>query len=167
MRLTLEEIISFLLDTPMFEHLDPSELAQIVSIMQIVQMREGHAVFREGEPGDAWYVVSEGEVRVEKDGETVARFGPRSCFGEMAILDGGPRSASVLIDEDTRVFKFPRKEFLALLKANNLAAYKLVHQMALALVRRQRATTQQLVKILADGDVDPLRPLVGVATSAE
>ena len=65
--ITLEEIITFLLEAPMFGDLDASELSQIVHIMQIQRFRAGQAVFREDDAGDAWYVLFEGQVEVIKD----------------------------------------------------------------------------------------------------
>lgn len=151
--LNLEQLIYFLLETPMFGDLDESGLAQIVHIMQVQKVRAGQLLFREGQPGDAWYVVYEGGVEVFKDdvdGErVVATLGPRSCVGEMALLDGSSRSASVRVTAPTTVLRFPRAEFAKLLQSENLAAYKLVHQMALVLVARQRQTTSRLAQLLA------------------
>jgi CRP-like cAMP-binding protein len=153
--ITLEQIITFLLEAPMFGDLDPTELSEIVHIMQVRRVRDGHAIFREGDPGDAWYVIYEGEADVTKNDEfgppkSIAQIGPRACFGEMAILDHSPRSASVVSRGDSTVFRFPRNEFEALLADDNLAAYKLVYEMAKVLTVRARNTTQALSDALAD-----------------
>lgn len=159
--ITLERIINFLLETPMFGDLDPAELSQIVHIMQIQKLRPEQYVFREGAPGDAWYVLFEGECDVLKDAgdgeKPIAHLGPRACFGEMAILDGSPRSATVRASSECTAFRFPRSEFTKLLDANNLAAYKLIYQMALVLVSRQRQTTSRLVHVLRSGDQAEMR----------
>jgi CRP/FNR family cyclic AMP-dependent transcriptional regulator len=150
--LTLEQILTFLLDAPMFGALDPTELAHVVGIMQIQHARDGHAVFREGDPGDAWYVLFDGRAEVVKETETGARciaaLGPRACFGEMAILDHSPRMATVLARGDCTIFRFPRREFEGLLADGNLAAYKVVHEMAKVLCVRARHTAQQLAAAL-------------------
>lgn len=153
--LTLEQIITFLMGAPMFGDLDAAELSQIVHLMQIQYLREGQTVFREGQPGDAWYVVFEGSVEVLAgdpiEGERVLlRLGPPACFGEMAILDGSPRSATVRASERSTVFRFPRADFRELLQADNLAAYKLVYHMAQVLVARQRQTTARLVELVRE-----------------
>lgn len=152
--ITLEQIINFLLETPMFRDLDAAELSQIVHIMQVQRVRDGHAVFREGDSGDAWYVIFDGTADVFKDTDfmparRIALLGPRACFGEMAILDHSPRSATILARGDVTVFRFPRKEFEALLEEGNLAAYKLVYQMARVMCQRARDTTQKLSNALA------------------
>lgn len=153
--ITLEQIINFLLEAPMFGDLDAAQLSQIVHIMQVQRVRDGNAVFREGDPGDAWYVIYEGVADVFKSDEflpnrKVASLPPRACFGEMAILDHSPRSASVVARGDVTVFRFPRKEFEHLLHADNLAAYKLIYEMAKVLCVRARNTAQQLSEALAD-----------------
>ncbi|MFZ5480371.1 MAG: cyclic nucleotide-binding domain-containing protein [Myxococcota bacterium] len=161
--ITLEQIIRFLLEAPMFGDLDPAELAQIVHIMQVQRVHDGAAIFREGDAGDAWYVIYDGTAEVYKDAEflpsrRIASLGPRACFGEMAILDHSPRSATVLARGDATVFRFPRKEFEELLAGGNLAAYKLIYEMAKVLAARTRATNQQLTEALADpGSHDRLR----------
>jgi CRP-like cAMP-binding protein len=152
--ITLEQIIHFLLEAPMFGDLDPTELSEIVHIMPVQRVRDGHAIFREGDSGDAWYVIFEGTAAVFKEDEfsprrRVATLGARACFGEMAILDHSPRSATIVAEGDCTVFRFPRKEFEQLLAENNLAAYKLIYEMAKVLCVRARVTTAQLTEALA------------------
>jgi CRP-like cAMP-binding protein len=154
--LTLEHIITFLLGAPMFGDLDAIELSQIVHIMQIQHVRPGQLIFREGQPGDAWYVVYSGELEVfagavkGAEDRILASLGPSACFGEMAILDGSPRSASVRARAASTVFRFPHDDFQTLLRLDNLAAYKLVYHMAKVLVSRQRNTTAQLAALLKE-----------------
>jgi CRP-like cAMP-binding protein len=153
--ITLEQIINFLLEAPMFGDLDATQLSQIVHIMQVQRVRDGQVIFREGDPGDAWYVIYDGVADVYKTQDflpdrRVASLGARACFGEMAILDHSPRSASVIARGDVTVFRFPRKEFESLLREDNLAAYKLIYEMAKVLTIRARNTAQQLTEALAD-----------------
>lgn len=173
--LSLEQIINFLLDAPMFGDLDATGLSQIVHIMQVQQLHPGEYVFHEGEPGDAWYVLHDGEVEVLKKTpggpRVIARLGARACFGEMGILDGSPRSASVRAVGDAVAFRFPRVSFNDLLANGNLAAYKLVYQIALVLVARQRQTTSQLVGLMETDDAEEMRdgiePIVDRSSVAE
>ncbi len=153
--LTLEQVIEFLLEAPLFESLDSTELSQVVHIMQVQGFRDGQSVFREGDDGDAWYVVFRGRAVVTKE----SPFGPSKeiallegpmCFGEMAILDGSSRSATVRSEGETTVFRFPRTPFQRLLDEGNLGAYKLVLAMAQILSQRQRQITQQLADLLGE-----------------
>jgi CRP-like cAMP-binding protein len=123
--------------------------------MQVQRLRDGQILFREGDPGDAWFVIYDGVADVYKNDEFlpsrhIASLTARACFGEMAILDHSPRSASVIARGEATVFRFPRKEFEHLLHEDNLAAYKLIHEMAKVLCVRARNTAQQLTEALAD-----------------
>lgn len=174
-RMTLDELVPFLLDTPMFEDLSVSELTEVVAIAEVRDLDKGDVVFEQGEPGDAWYVVHSGSVDVFKETvrgtKRLVTLGPLSCFGEMAILDGSSRSATVQISADSRLVVFPRLGFANLLGSGSLAAYKLVYQMALVLVARQRETTSRLASLLAGqtsvAATDDLGSLVRRAMIAE
>lgn len=175
--LNLEQLIIFLMDAPMFGDLDPVELSEVVHIMQVQHVREGQVVFEEGAPGDAWFVVYDGTVEVVVDTGTeegdriLVSYGPRSCFGEMAVLDGSPRSATVRAASDGMILKFPRAAFQVLLDQGNLAAYKLVVQMAKVLATRQRESTTRIVDMLRRHDDEIVRkslaPIVEAATRSE
>lgn len=160
--ITLEQILTFLLEAPMFAELDVTELSEIVHIMQVQKVRAGTAVFREGDAGDAWYVIFAGSAEVLKGNEFLPSqrlcvLGERACFGEMAILDHSSRSASVVALTECTVFRFPRRDFERLLADGNLAAYKLIYQMAKVLCSRQRKITQDLTEALAARETELLR----------
>ncbi len=116
----------------------------------------------EGDEGDAWYVVFDGTANVLKDlgsiSTRIAALGPGACFGEMAILDGMARSASVVAEGPLTVFRFRRERFDGLLDQGSLGAYKLVAAMARSLSQRQRILTQQLAA-LTSGSSETLNQL--------
>lgn len=149
--ISLENVISFLVATPLFGGLDPVERADVVRIMEVRRLNAGEKVFHEGDPGDAWYVIFEGRVRVVKNTPTgpmaIASLEPGACFGEMAILDGSARSATIEATEPLTVFRFRRAQFDELLEEGSLAAYKLVAAMARVLSERHRQLTQRLAAI--------------------
>lgn len=162
--LTLEQTIMFLLETPLFEQLSATELAEVVGIMQVQRLREGQVLFREGDEGDAWYVIFEGMCSVRKESDVgpsrhIADLGPRTCFGEMAVLDGSARSAAVAAVEPTTLFRFRRGPFSGLLSSGSLAAFKLVHAMARVLCHRQRQITQQLSEVINEEPTDRRKAL--------
>jgi CRP-like cAMP-binding protein len=161
LNLTLERVIEFLLETPLFEDLDAAELGEVVRVMQIQRIRKDNAIFKEGDAGDAWYVLYDGEAEVEKRDpfspkRRVATLGAHACFGEMAILDDSPRSASVIARTEVTLFRFPSVPFQDLIEESNLAAFKLVHAMARTLCARQRLLTQQLTDLMQDSETDAL-----------
>ena len=117
-------------------------------------------IFSRGE-GNAWFVIFKGEAEVAKSSpfaptRTVAMLGAHHCFGEMAILDGSLRSASIIARTDVTVFRFPRVPFQDLLEEGNLAAYKLVHAMARTLCERQRGLNHRLTELIEGQETDSL-----------
>lgn len=150
--ISLEGVVSFLVSTPLFDALDPAERADVVRIMEVKQLREGEKVFEEGDPGDAWYVISEGTARVLKKGDAgtreIAMLKRGECFGEIAILDGAARSATVEAASALTLFRFRRARFEDLLDQGSLGAYKLVVAMARVLSQRQRELTRQLAELM-------------------
>ena len=151
-KVTRERLITFLLETPMFEKLDPSEIMEIIHIVEVEQYQAGDVIFSEGDAGDAWFVLYGGAVEVLKHGETgekkITELGPQACFGEISILDGSPRSATIRVAKDSVVFRVPRDAFAELLESDHLVAYKLLQHMAVLLAERQRNTTLRLSELL-------------------
>ena len=147
-----ERLITFLLETPMFENLEPSEIMEIIHIVDIEQFQAGETIFSQGDTGDSWFVLYRGAVEVLKEGDTgekkITELGPQACFGEISILDGSPRSATIRATEDSIVFRVTRDAFSALIDDDHLVAYKLIHQMAILLAERQRTTTSRLSELL-------------------
>ena len=158
-KITRERLITFLLETPMFEKLDPSEIMEIIHIVEVEQYQAGDIVFSEDDTGDAWFVLYKGAAEVLKHGvageKKITELGPKACFGEISILDGSPRSATIRVTEDSIVFRVQREAFAELIDDNHLVAYKLIHQMAILLAERQRTTTYRLSELLkAEGITD-------------
>ena len=90
----------------LFEGLDPDVLEKIAPGVGIISLREGEVIFREGEQGDSLYLIGEGSVKISKIGrggkqETLGVVRSGDFFGEMALLDGQPRSAMAMAAEPT------------------------------------------------------------------
>lgn len=101
---------------PMFSELQLRELAGIASIAKERSFPAGSLIIQEGAPGDSLFLVLQGKVSVVKaTGSSqplvLAEIGPDECFGEMALFDRQPRSASVVAAEDTYVMELGRFEF--------------------------------------------------------
>ena len=147
-----ENVITFLLTTPMFENLDPREIGEIIHIVETAKYGPREIIFKEGSPGDAWYAVYRGEVDVLKELEAgeykIRTIGSGACFGEIAVLDGSPRSATIRATTDTTVLRIPQDKFMALIDAEHLVAYKLIKHMALILAAKQRENTEALSQLL-------------------
>ena len=98
---------------PLFEPLAPPTVERLSANLVPVQVSAGSWVIREGEIGDRFYIVDEGEVEVEIDGRTIRQQGPGSSFGEIALLRDVPRTASVRALSDVRLLALERAVFLA------------------------------------------------------
>ena len=170
-----ENMITFLLTTPMFEDLDPHDIGEISHIVEAQKYQPGDIIFSEGTPGDAWYALYSGEVEVTKKSNsherTINTLGPHSCFGEISVLDGLPRSATIRTTKETVVLRVPLEKFRNLIEQNHLAAYKLIRHMALMLASRQRANTEALSKLLLANELasihEGILEIVGESSSRE
>jgi putative ABC transport system ATP-binding protein len=89
-------ICEFLKDVDGFKNLTPTELTHVAETMTKRHYLPGEAVVQEGDEGHELFLISDGEVRVERIGQEVARLGPGEFFGESALLSGQPRNATVV-----------------------------------------------------------------------
>ena len=92
-----------------FASINMGLLEKILNRINLYQCRKGEKICRQGDPGDAFYVVSEGRLKVSVReaflfSRTLAHFTPGDCFGEMALLTREPRNATVTCEEDSKVF---------------------------------------------------------------
>jgi len=86
---------------PVFAGLDADGMAAVAQAAIEVEFPADRTIARQGEIGTGLFIVAEGRVRVVRDGEIIARLGPGEFFGELSVLDGGPRNASVIADAPT------------------------------------------------------------------
>lgn len=91
--------------------LPPSEVQALVSLVESVEASDGTVVFTQGEAGDALYVVARGEVEVLSGGRSIARLGPGEVVGEMALVSGEPRSATVRAAGDAELMRIDKSDF--------------------------------------------------------
>jgi CRP-like cAMP-binding protein len=100
---------------PLFAHLSKRHLRRIASVCDEVRLRDGRILVEAGTPGTTFFVLIEGRAKVYRSkiatGRPVARLGPGDFFGEMALLDGGPRSATVVADGDVVALRLSRSAF--------------------------------------------------------
>jgi CRP-like cAMP-binding protein len=114
--ITTVEKVLYLTSIDLFRGLPGEELATIAEIAEEQPFAAGDPVFAEGEPGDALYLLVEGAVKVHRGGEQLAQLGARDVFGEMAVLDSQPRSASVTVLKDAVLLKIGRDDFRDILQ---------------------------------------------------
>ena len=99
----------------LFSSCTHSELRELAGITTEIEAPGGTVFCREGATGNDCFVVINGEAAVTISGEHVCVIGPGGFFGEMALLDGGPRVATVTASSDMRLLVMSRQEFASLL----------------------------------------------------
>jgi signal transduction histidine kinase len=132
---------------PLFAGLAPDALAAVVGGGQLRHVATDDILFRQGDVADCLYVVLSGALRVwvtETSGEVVdlATVGPGGYVGEIALLDGGPRSASVACAQTAELFTLERSAFLRLMQSSP----ELLSQVFETLTRTVRTSTERLVQ---------------------
>lgn len=142
-----ERVVELLRRVPLFSELSPSELERIAQVAVPRSFPRDTRVFHEGDPGDACYIVREGSCRVTRehpDGRaiTLATLGPGAIFGELAMLDGERRSASVEAAENTELLALPASDMRSLIRGHPEMAEKLV----VALTRRLRDANERITR---------------------
>jgi CRP-like cAMP-binding protein len=106
------------------------ELAPIVRAMDEVSVPAGKEIVGQGQAGHDFYLIVSGGATVSRDGVTVAELGPGQYFGELSLLDGAPRNATVTIREPSELLVLGQREFAAVLDSSPGVARKLLTQMA-------------------------------------
>jgi CRP-like cAMP-binding protein len=86
---------------PLFRGLDAGGAAAIAAVALEVAFPPEHAIARQGEIGSGLFIIVDGHVRVVRDGQVVTHLGPGEFFGELSVLDGAPRNATVTADIPT------------------------------------------------------------------
>jgi CRP-like cAMP-binding protein len=115
----------FMRDVPLFAGLLRSELDRIALVMNPRDVAAGDVVCAEGEPGSEFFLIAAGEAEIERGGQTVAKLSV-----ELALLDRGPRSATVRAVTDLRLYVLRDESFAAVLNEVPALAQKLLAAMA-------------------------------------
>lgn len=137
------EIAQRLASVPVFSCLKKRQLEKLARTFSERTCVPGEVIVPQGRGGYGFFILVEGKakaVRKLENGEEVVVniFGPGDFFGEMALLDGGPRTASVIAEEPTRCLIMPRENFLGVLREDGEIAVAILEEVA----RRFRAALE-------------------------
>lgn len=124
---------------PLFEGLSKKQLRQIAGLAEIANYMKGHSVVREGEIGDSFFVALTGQAKVQVNGRTVHRVLPGDHFGEISLLDGGERTATVSAETPMTLLMIQRKNFLRELEQDPEVAISLLESLARMIRRVDRS----------------------------
>jgi CRP-like cAMP-binding protein len=145
---------------PLFSQLAPAELQRVVEATRERTYPKNSVILFEDDPGDALYVVAQGQVKVVLIGEDgreviLSVLGPSEFFGEMALIDDEPRSAHVIAMEDSSLIVLRREDFQGILKQSPGIAVALLKELSRRL-RRVDEKVGSLVLLDVNGRVAQL-----------
>lgn len=123
---------------PFFAGLSRGELGELTKRTEDLEVEAGKVLAREGATGSEFFVIIEGEVSVAKDGKEIRTLGPNDFFGEIALIEDRPRTATVTAKTPLRFFVLTRQNFRSLLQQQP----ELEEKVTQALEERIRATEQ-------------------------
>ncbi|MGC8512797.1 MAG: cyclic nucleotide-binding domain-containing protein [Acidimicrobiales bacterium] len=122
----------------MFSSLNKKELAMVARASDVVSVAPGTEIVREGDFGHEFYLILQGTATVRRAGRKVAQLGEGDYFGELALLDRGPRSATVVADGECEILVIGQREFVGVLDQVPAVARKLLASMAARLREADR-----------------------------
>lgn len=146
-----EDVYDVLHQIPLFEHLSHRELKTVSTLLHEREYEPEEFVFRMHQPGAAMFIVEQGEVEVihEMDNEIfhLARLKEGEFFGELALLDNSPRSASAVAKKKTRLLAIFRADLDKLMMSQPTIGGKIMKQLAIIIGMRLKATNEQLSQV--------------------
>ena len=145
---TLKSIKEVLGRVAMFQSLDESDLEALAGVARQITAERGELIVSQGSAGESLYIVARGQIRVYLSDETAKEIilgleGPGAIFGEIAVLDEQPRSASVAAMERTELLMIEGREFRQLLEAHTGLSLGVIAALA-GMIRKLTDATQGL-----------------------
>jgi CRP-like cAMP-binding protein len=128
-------------DVPLFAGLSRRHLRHVAGLTEEESFTQGVKLAEEGQPGETFYVVLEGEAKVIRGGRRIARLLPGDFFGEIALIDGGPRTATVVAETPIATLTITRKRFRKMLEEDPSIVVKMLEELAKRLRNNQRSLT--------------------------
>jgi len=147
-----DDIFTILKQVPIFSDLTPKELTEVERIVHRRKYKKNETIIRAGDPGLGMYIIVKGSVEIVEEDEkackrTLAKLSDGSFFGDMALLDEEPRSASAIALFDSDIIGIFRPDFLDLIYRKPKLGIKVLLALARVIGERLRHTNELLAKI--------------------
>jgi CRP/FNR family transcriptional regulator len=126
----MADLVESLKGVPLFSGVRDKELGRLAKVMRESRFNEGDAITTEGESGVGFFLIEHGNATVSLRGEIVRTLGPGDHFGEIALIDEGPRSATVTATTDLRCRGMVSWEFRAFVQEHPEVAWPLLETLA-------------------------------------
>lgn len=124
---------------PLFAGFSARHLKKLAELAEVASFMAGASIVRQGVVGDSFYVVLEGQAKVVANGRTVSRVRPGDHFGEISLIDGGERTASVVSETPMTLLEISQKQFFDMLSRDPQVTLLLLENMARAVRRLDRS----------------------------
>jgi CRP/FNR family transcriptional regulator, cyclic AMP receptor protein len=135
LKLHKDERITLLRGVRLFSSCTKDELRKIASLMEQLEVGQTRILSEQGKVGAEFFVIVEGVATATRNGMQLAVLRPGDFFGELALLDGGPRTATVVADTDMHLLVFSRRDFSRLHSLAPTVAYKMLAELGARLRR--------------------------------
>jgi len=152
-----EDILHVLRQVPLFSNMNNGELREFEKIIHRRSFKAGETIFWEGEPGVGMYIIQRGSVTISKyfaqeERKVLAMLKAGEFFGELALLDETPRSASAMAKEEAKILGLFRPDLFSLLDRKPRLGNKFLFQLALTIGERLKHTNSEMQKLRAQLD---------------
>ena len=132
----------------LLQDLSNEDLEGLATYCEMRTMNEGTTVFIENMPGESLFLITKGSIRISKmfaegDEKTLVALGPEDVFGEMAVIDGLPRSATARVAENAELISFKKKDLERLCSDDAQLALKLVSNIVRVFSKRVRESSEE------------------------
>jgi len=114
----MAEIIEILKKVDIFKEMEPHFLEEIAGVLEEVNVKRQQNIIKKGDPGDAMYIIGEGQVRIHDGNHVLSRLSEYNVFGEYSLIDDEVRSASVTAEKQSILYKLNRNDFDKLIAKN-------------------------------------------------
>lgn len=137
----------------LFKGMDKTELGRLAGLFRELSMEEGGTVFIEQMSGESLYLIQEGTVKISRmfaEGEekTLVVLGPEDVFGELAVIDGAPRSSTARVAETAKLLALKKNDFDQLCEADPRLGMKLMRNIVRLFSRRVRECNDEYRQML-------------------
>ncbi len=144
--------VAFLLEYPIYRDFMPEDIEVLSDICEEIKYKNNENVFAEGEPGDSMFIIKKGTVKIYKETlkrkKQIALLSDGEFFGEMALIENAPRSATAIAGGETILIKLSLNNF-KLLKTNYPSTgFKIVDVLLKFMSQRIRRTTKKAAKLI-------------------
>ena len=112
----MDQKLELLKQTPLLAGLNQHDLEEVGRLTDEVDAKAGKVLMRKGDPGSEFFVITDGTVRIERDGKLIATLGPGDFFGDIALVVERPRTATATVETDSRLLVVGHREFHSLME---------------------------------------------------